>query len=172
MNDNRDWLDGIGIASPCSADWNAMQGDDRCRFCSQCNLHVFNLSSMTRRDAEALVRERVARPGQRLCVRFSRRADGTVLTQDCPVGLRARLRRAGTRVAAAFAALLTFAGCRKETPAATVPTQGSPAPVETPTMGDMVAPPLQGEIAAPTPVLMGKVKAPEGPKAPEDGAKR
>jgi hypothetical protein len=40
-------------------------------------------------------------------VRFYRRADGTVITRDCPVGLRA-LRRRLARVLATMAAMLTF----------------------------------------------------------------
>jgi hypothetical protein len=75
-------LDGIRIASPCRANWEAMPGDDRSRFCSECSRTVFNLSGMTRAEAEALLRER----GGDLCGRFYRRRDGTVLTADCPVG--------------------------------------------------------------------------------------
>jgi hypothetical protein len=41
-------------------------------------------------EAERLVVEKEGR----LCVRFHRRADGTVLTRDCPVGLRRWLARA------------------------------------------------------------------------------
>ena len=40
---------------------------------------------MKREEAEALL---LTTEG-RLCVRFYRRADGTILTQNCPVGLRA-----------------------------------------------------------------------------------
>ena len=59
-----------------------MYGDDRRRFCSQCKLNVYNLSGMTRDEAEQLVMNSEGR----LCVRFFRRKDGTVLTQDCPAG--------------------------------------------------------------------------------------
>ena len=47
----------------------------------------------------------------RLCVRFFRRKDGTILTQDCPVGWKAVKKRA-TRVAVAFSSILAgfFAG--------------------------------------------------------------
>lgn len=77
-------LDDIRVASPCSARWDEMAGDDQARFCGSCQKHVYNLSAMTREAAEALVR---AREGD-LCVRYYRRADGTVLTADCPVGVR------------------------------------------------------------------------------------
>jgi hypothetical protein len=41
-----------------------------------------------------------------MCARFYRRTDGTVLTQDCPVGLRALGRRLATRIG--FFAFLAF----------------------------------------------------------------
>ena len=82
-------LNNIRIASPCSADWNEMYGDNRKRFCGDCKLNVYNLSGMTRSDAESLI----ARTEGRLCVRFYRRSDGSIITKDCPVGLRAIQRR-------------------------------------------------------------------------------
>jgi hypothetical protein len=91
---SRSALADLYIASPCPATWEEMQGNDRVRFCQQCRLNVYNLSGMSRAEAEALVRQRQGR----LCVRFHRRSDGTILTQDCPAGLRAarRLLRRGT----------------------------------------------------------------------------
>jgi hypothetical protein len=82
-------LDNVRIASPCRAVWDQMQGDERVRFCAQCGKHVYNLSAMSRPEAEALVREREGR----MCARLYRRRDGTVLTDNCPVGFR-KLRRA------------------------------------------------------------------------------
>ena len=78
-------LELIQIASPCTVDWETMQGDDRTRFCGQCNLHVYNLSEMTRDEATTFLASRTGRT----CVRMYKRSDGTVLTQDCPVGLAA-----------------------------------------------------------------------------------
>ena len=75
-------LKDVRIASPCSADWDKMYGDDRKRFCGDCKLNVYNLSGMTREEAEGLI----MRAEGRLCVRFYKRRDGTVITQDCPVG--------------------------------------------------------------------------------------
>ena len=39
-------LDHLKIAAPCPADWDQMFSfeDERVRFCSQCNLNVYNLS--------------------------------------------------------------------------------------------------------------------------------
>jgi hypothetical protein len=99
-------LEQIQVASPCQAAWDAMTGDNHARFCGQCQKHVYNLSGMTRADAEALVN----RTEGRMCVRFFRRADGTVLTQDCPVGLRAVRKRMLIWGGAAAAILFAFLG--------------------------------------------------------------
>ncbi|XYH99625.1 hypothetical protein ACMHYB_07655 [Sorangium sp. So ce1128] len=79
-------LDSLRVASPCTASWDEMAGDDRVRFCRTCEKNVYNLSEMPRDEAERLVR---AAAGD-LCVRLYRRADGTVLTADCPVGVNRR----------------------------------------------------------------------------------
>ena len=92
MRISLDVLDGLRAASPCSARWEDMAGDDRVRHCAACDLDVFNVAGLTREEAATLIRERLVEPGGRVCVRLTRRADGTVLTRDCPVGL-ARVRR-------------------------------------------------------------------------------
>jgi len=102
-----DPLSHVRVASPCTADWDSMIGSDRARFCSQCELNVFNLSAMTRAEAERLI----ANAETRLCLRFYRRPDGSIITQDCPVGLR-RLKLRASRIRKAVAAALFgfFAG--------------------------------------------------------------
>jgi hypothetical protein len=93
----------LTIAAPCPANWADMQGDDTQRFCGTCEKHVFNLSAMTEVQAARFVqREKSA------CVRFFQRADGTILTQDCPVGIKIRRRK--NRMVAALAAGLGLAG--------------------------------------------------------------
>jgi hypothetical protein len=94
----------VRVASPCKADWDRMIGSERVRFCGQCSLNVYNLSAMTRDEAESLI----ARTEGRLCVRFYRRNDGSIITRDCPVGLRAVRERVSYWTKAATAALLTF----------------------------------------------------------------
>ena len=107
MNRFTNVLGRVRVAAPCEEDWNEMRGDERVRFCARCSLNVYNLSAMTRREAERLV---VSNEG-RLCVRFYRRGDGTILTQNCPAGLaRLRLRVSRAASAAAAAAVGLFAG--------------------------------------------------------------
>jgi hypothetical protein len=106
MKEGADLLGRLRVASPCPASWEAMEGDGRVRFCRSCELHVYNLSAMTRAEAEALV----ARTEGRLCARLYRRADGTVLTSDCPRGLAAARRRVARAAGAALAAVLSLFG--------------------------------------------------------------
>ncbi len=100
-------LNRVRIAAPCKADWDGMIGNDRVRFCGQCNLNVYNLSSMARHEAESFV----TRNEGRMCVRFYRRADGSILTRNCPIGLRAiRQRLSGLARATTTLVLGFFAG--------------------------------------------------------------
>jgi hypothetical protein len=69
-------------------------------------MNVYNLSEMTRPAAESLL---LAKEG-RLCVRYWQRADGTILTRNCPVGLaalRAKAARAVMRIAAVLGLLVS-----------------------------------------------------------------
>jgi hypothetical protein len=76
------FLDQMRVASPCRARWETMHGDDRVRFCDQCRKYVYDLSALTDAEAGALIR----RTEGSLCARLHRRADGRILTRDCPVG--------------------------------------------------------------------------------------
>ena len=86
-------IDRARIATPCPVSWEQMTGDDRVRFCDQCELHVYNISELTRIEAETLI----ASTEGRICARLYRRADGSVITKDCPVGLRALRMRVSKR---------------------------------------------------------------------------
>jgi hypothetical protein len=91
-------LNNVKIASPCSANWDEMFGDERKRFCGQCKLNVYNLSGMTTAEAEHLV----TNVEGRLCVRFYRRTDGLVITQNCPDGWAKEKKRTRGFATAAF----------------------------------------------------------------------
>ena len=119
-------LDQVRVASPCNADWNEMLGDDRVRFCLGCEKNVFNLSAMPRQDAEALLQ---ARLGGEMCVRFYERSDGTILTQDCPVGVKKKQRR---KLALAVAGAGAMAAAAATTFLRATTTQGVAAPMGEP----------------------------------------
>jgi hypothetical protein len=146
MNKFTSPLDNIRIASPCSADWEGMFGSDRKRFCGDCKLNVYNLSNMSRQEAENLI---LSSEG-RLCVRFFRRADGTILTKNCPVGWAAVKQRASrmatatfSMIAGVFTGVLGFNLLKSESPTTRHQTMGEIAiPIEIavpehPFMGDI-----------------------------------
>jgi len=81
-----------------------MRGDDRARFCNLCSLHVYNIAELTRKQAADLI----TKTEGRICGRVYRRADGTIITKDCPVGLRAIRRRVARISGAVFATVVAF----------------------------------------------------------------
>ena len=99
-------LDKIKIASPCAANWNEMIGDNRQRHCAECKLNVYNLSDMTRREAENFL---INAEG-RVCLRIYRRSDGTVITRNCPKGLAMLKKKVSRAATAVFTMLATFFG--------------------------------------------------------------
>ncbi|HXU69497.1 MAG TPA: hypothetical protein VN947_09210 [Polyangia bacterium] len=191
-------LEQIRVATPCSADWDDMVGDERVRFCGKCEKNVYNLSAMTRDAGEALVREKEGR----LCVRLYQRLDGTVITADCPVGVkRARLRaRIWARITGATASAALLLGLwggraradlavdgkkptngQKQQPPANVRVMGgavavTPPPPEKHLMGKIAVAPstpkpehvVQGEPAP----IMGDVAVVEPPPAPKHETKK
>lgn len=99
-------LQSVRIASPCPARWEDMVGDDKIRHCELCNLNVHNLSNMDEDEVRALL-SRVG--GERVCAGMWKRADGTIITRNCPVGLakaRARVAKAAGRIAAAIGLII------------------------------------------------------------------
>ncbi len=105
MPESTSFLDAIEVKSPCSMSWEGMSGDERKRFCRTCKLHVYNLSEMTRAEAEALIR----REEGHLCARFHRRPDGTILTKDCGAVVAARKRRTFAATVAVLLGLVASA---------------------------------------------------------------
>ena len=100
--DDQSILNRVRVASPCNARWEDMTGDDRVRFCGQCQKNVFNLSALSRTEAERLVREKEGK----FCGRFHQRRDGRMLTADCSVGRWCRR----TRLLKLTLALLALVG--------------------------------------------------------------
>jgi len=152
-------LNNIRVASPCPADWDQMYGDGRKRFCGECKLNVYNLSGMTRDEVEALIMNAEGR----LCVRFYQRRDGTMITQDCPVGwarvkqrTRLYMTAAASLLVALFTGVLFVSLFSKQKPLVgelRIPFM-SPSPTPEHTMGAVAIRPIQGK---PT---MGNVTVP------------
>ncbi|HEV3038216.1 MAG TPA: carboxypeptidase-like regulatory domain-containing protein [Candidatus Angelobacter sp.] len=107
-------LQQVRVASPCVADWEKMIGDDKIRHCSECGLSVYNLSSMTVREAAHIISSHQGR----LCVRLCRSADGTMITKDYqPV------RRASRLAGAALSAAMTVTVAAAQTSPGGAPNQ-------------------------------------------------
>ncbi len=98
-----DFLNSIYIASPCEVQWKDMDGSDQVRFCKSCKKNVFNISAMSTNDAVKLLTENTQ---ERPCVKLYKRADGTLITDNCPVGLR----KARERCLKVAAKILFFIG--------------------------------------------------------------
>jgi hypothetical protein len=80
-----------------------MTGDERVRYCPQCKLDVYNFSDLTAAEVERIM----ARREGRLCARFYQRADGTMMTQNCPVRFRVVMQRVSRLTSAALAAVMS-----------------------------------------------------------------
>ncbi len=93
------------IAAPCDVPWDGMEGDNRTRFCGQCKLNVYNVAEMSTKEAAAMIRGNEGR----LCLRLYRRKDGTIITDNCPVGLR-KIRDRIKRCAVAVLMALVWVG--------------------------------------------------------------
>lgn len=108
-------LNKIKIASPCQMNWNDMLREadengrsDRTRFCQTCSKNVYNISAMAKEEAEQFLTEVQGK----VCVRLYRRRDGTIITDDCPVGLkriRYQLRRLSAICGGLIASVLATA---------------------------------------------------------------
>ena len=143
-------LDLIQVKEPCTVPWDSMRGTGEVRFCGQCRMNVYDLSEMTRGEAESLLRAR----GERLCVKFTRRADGTVVSADCGPVRRAIRRRARiVRVAAAgllamfFPAAAGGCGGPAGSPAAPAPVPSA----EPPSIQGEAVSQMLGRVCAPAP---------------------
>jgi len=95
-------LKNLRIAVPCPAGLN-MGADERVRYCSQCNLNVYNLSAMSSLEAEQLIAERQ----ENVCVFFYRRKDGSIFTRGRPGKMRVVMRRTSRIAGIALSAVMS-----------------------------------------------------------------
>ena len=135
-----------------------MDGDDRERFCMQCSKTVFNISDLSKKEANQFLIEKV---GVDTCVKFYRRQDGTIKTDNCPKIIRP-LRNASLlffEQVSALTSLILITICN------ILPLQAQPkevAPSKQPySMRNPFAAPVANPKAAPVPVAapieMGRI---------------
>jgi hypothetical protein len=79
-----------------------MSGDEKKRFCSECDKFVYDFSQMTRQQVEAIVSVHRGR----VCARITRRPDGSMVTLEAPPVHPIVARRASPVVNATLAAIL------------------------------------------------------------------
>lgn len=95
------------IPEPCSADWEAMHGDDRKRFCDMCTKHVHNVSELTEEQAHELLGS-----SDDLCIQYAFDRSGEVMFADTTAPhwrLHRQVQGAKRLLAAAAIALPLFA---------------------------------------------------------------
>lgn len=154
----------LQVASPCTADWNTMEGDDRCRFCSRCQKNVYNLEGLS----ETEIRELAGSQDSPFCARFYQRADGMVLTSNCPVGAADSRRRLRKRIT-----VLAFVGFIAAGIANFARASSSEAGSDSPLLVTQWINELKQYLGIgvttvpPEEVLMGEICIPEPPDVPE-----
>ncbi len=131
------------IASPCNASWENMTGNDQVRFCGSCQKNVYDLSTMTSVEAEALLQEKEGD----LCARFYRRADGTIMTSDCSVGVRNKRVRQVASAALFFGSAAMAFSAYEKSQVVKCPTGNAMGAVAF--MPDENAPRVMGSVAPP-----------------------
>ncbi|MDH3493918.1 MAG: carboxypeptidase-like regulatory domain-containing protein, partial [Acidobacteriota bacterium] len=94
----------LRVAKPCGVEWDSMTGDEQKRRCDLCELDVYNIEEMTRRQVARLL----SMPDGRICGRIRRRADGTIVTRNCPKGIRDYGFRMARIAGAALSAVLAM----------------------------------------------------------------
>jgi hypothetical protein len=141
-------LSTLRIDKPCSQNWQSMQGDDRRRFCAQCQHHVHNLSALTEREVQKLI----ATTEGRLCGMIVRDSSGRVVTQR-DQGLHARLRRRLSAwrlgLSSALASTLTTAGFA-EKPSAPPPATSAQTPRDAQPANVATSPPTPAGSSSPS----------------------
>lgn len=71
-------LDQVSIQQQCPMSWDNMVGDDRVRFCGECQRQVWNFFEMTDLEIAEVMR---ANP-ERLCAQITKTREGTLVTKD------------------------------------------------------------------------------------------
>ncbi|MEK7724867.1 MAG: carboxypeptidase-like regulatory domain-containing protein [Acidobacteriota bacterium] len=99
------FLDSIDVKSPCSESWDEMFGNDEVRFCSHCAKNVHNLSAMTQKKAEDLIKN----SNGKLCVRYVKTPNGNLITSPPKLTKITRRATIAASVLATSLTLSTFA---------------------------------------------------------------
>lgn len=94
----------LRVGTPCPKQWDDMSGDAKRRFCEHCQLHVHNLSAMSRGERDRFVAE----SRSQACIAYELRPDGTMVTPSFWRSVFAPFRRVQLAVVTILATLLPF----------------------------------------------------------------
>jgi hypothetical protein len=97
----------FALATPCTESWDAMKGSETVRHCERCALDVYDARKMTVAELD----QHFSRGG-RVCLRLWVRFDGTLLTEDCPRGVKALVAYARERSQEELRRLIISSGGR------------------------------------------------------------
>ncbi len=145
----------LQIKTACPKNWAELVGDEKKRFCSDCNLHVHNAARLTQVEASTLV----AKSSSRVCMRIEYDASGAPLFRDSLPAVDVKSRRV-SRIArwalSAAAGLLAACNGSIAPPAATDPSTGTNGG-ETPSKMGKVVSTVMGDVAVPEPARLERL---------------
>ncbi len=98
-------INNLNIPNPCSEDIELMEGEGPERYCDKCAKNVYNLSDLTRDEAEALFE---ANEGSSLCINYNVFTSGKVEFFEEGQPRPSPSQRRGVRKLLAAAALVTL----------------------------------------------------------------
>ncbi len=150
---NKPILPKIEIASPCTAGWEDMAGDERSRFCAHCSKRVYNFSKMQPEEISQFILESEGRA----CVRFYQRRDGTMLLENCPVGADKLMRKVKFGTCSAIALFMLGIGTLF---ANVKPESRTAAANRVEEMWDDAISEVKGWLGMQPPLIMGKMCTP------------
>lgn len=102
VNLEKQSINKVRIAALCKVSWDQMSEDGRIRQCALCKKNVYNISAMTEKHALRFVQENE----NKSWVWLYKRKDGTVISDNCPEGLRTIRDRCRKAVLAVILGLL------------------------------------------------------------------
>lgn len=116
----------IEIPSPCAQAWDEMDAErganGAARFCNQCQEDVYDISSMTRREAEAFMEAH----RWQVCVNYEIDDEGKIIYAPEPPSRWARQLDGALRLAAAAALVVPLSSACDEAPEQVEPTASTP----------------------------------------------
>ncbi len=122
-------LDNLILAFPCPVKWESMTGDERKRFCNQCSKNVYDISDLSRYEAEKLLQSNAT---EGICIKYYVRPDGKIKTDNCPPILkpiRKRLKKlihTASICCAFLLSLVSISGCSNIQKIVTSPSKYAP----------------------------------------------